>query len=372
MGKFGKKHEVDLNPLHYNLGLIGLSGIGKTTVIKEMCEKLVGDEGYLFLECGREDGDDGIQGIVAEPVPDWSKFVEVMDDIVENKTTDYPNLQVVVIDTYDQLMEIAEKEVVRLNNIKFPDKRCETINGAFGGFGAGLDKAIELVQDRLWGLKEVGIHFCIIGHTKVRDIIDPVTNQTYSTLTTDMNQRYFNAIKNKLHFLGVAAIDRQIVQEKTGRKNIATKKEETINRVVNEARCITFRDDNYAIDAKSRFAEIVPRIPLDADALIKALQNAIVAEKNKKSGSKRPAEPLMTADLPTQVEEKAEQHKVERKAEDLESLRADLVAEFQTYATDPTARKLVKAYREEHGFGFTDPRIPIADLKNLLEQVKNK
>ena len=370
MGKYGKRRVVDPNPLHYNLGLIGESGSGKTTVIKEMCEKLAGEDGYLFLECGREDGDEAITGIVSEPVETWSKFMDVTKDIIDNKDADYPNLQIVIIDTYDQLMELAEKEVIRQNNVKFPDKRCDTINGAFGGFGAGQDKAISLVQDRLWALKEVGVHFCIIGHVKVRDVVDPVTENTYSTLTTNMNQRYFNAIKTKLHFLGVLNIDRQIVKEKTGRKNIVTKQEETKNKVKNESRFITFRDDNYAIDSKSRFADIVPRIPLSSDALIKALKDAIEAERAKGSGTpvtQQPADDVPETSAPAAdvVPDASETD------EDLEGQREALVNEFKTYATDPMARKLVKAYREEHGYGFTDPRMPVQDIKNMLEQVKH-
>ena len=46
---YGKKNTIKIDPLSYNIGLIGESGIGKTTIIKEMCEKLVGEDGYRFL-----------------------------------------------------------------------------------------------------------------------------------------------------------------------------------------------------------------------------------------------------------------------------------------------------------------------------------
>lgn len=45
--KFGQKREICIDPLAYNIGLIGESGIGKSTVIKEVCEKLAGDEAIL-------------------------------------------------------------------------------------------------------------------------------------------------------------------------------------------------------------------------------------------------------------------------------------------------------------------------------------
>lgn len=280
--KYGKKVEIDLNPLHYNIGLLGESGIGKSTIMKDICEKLAGEDGYLALDVGKEDGHDAIAGIVSERIDDWAKFIEVTEDIIDNKTTDYKDLQVVIIDTYDQLFDLAEKEVIRLHNKKNSDKpKIDTINSAFGGFGKGLDKAIELVLDRLWELKKVGVSFIVVAHTKKKDIDDVVTGDQYSILTSDISQKYFNAIKTKLHFLGMAYIDRNIVQEKTGKKNIKTGEDITKGKIVSESRVIRFRDDTYSVDSKSRFADIVDCIPFNADEFIKAMQDAIMKEHSK-------------------------------------------------------------------------------------------
>lgn len=280
--KFGRKVEIDLNPLHYNIGLLGESGIGKSTIIKEICEKLAGEDGYLALDVGKEDGHDAIAGIVSERIEDWAKFVEVTDDIIDNKTKDYKDLQVVIIDTYDQLFDLAEKEVIRLHNKRNPEKpKIDTINSAFGGFGKGLDKAIELVLDRLWELKKVGVSFIVVAHTKKKDVDDVVTGDQYSILTSDISQKYFNAIKTKLHFLGMAYIDRNIVQEKTGKKNFKTGEEIKKGKIVSESRVIRFRDDTYSVDSKSRFADIVDCIPFNADEFIKAMQDAIMKEHSK-------------------------------------------------------------------------------------------
>ena len=154
---FGRRNEVKLDPLAYNLLLMGESGIGKTTIIKEYCEKLAGEDGYLFLEIGKEDGADAIEGIVYEPCEDWTKFEEVIDDIVENRTSVYSNLKVVVIDTYDELFRIAEPEVIRMHNAENPEKQVKSIKAAFGGFQAGEDKVVEIVLDKLWALKTVGV-----------------------------------------------------------------------------------------------------------------------------------------------------------------------------------------------------------------------
>lgn len=309
---YGKKNVIKIDPLSYNIGLIGESGIGKTTIIKEMCEKLVGEDGYRFLECGKEDGADGIDGINYLNCPEWSMdydeytnsigFEDFVDDVVENKSTEYPDLKTVVIDTYDQLIEIAKPEVIRMHNADNPEKPVKSIKAAFGGYGSGEDKATEIVLNKLWELKSVGVHFIIIGHVKQRQQEDVVTGQTYTSLTTNMSIRDFNAIKTKLHFLGVASIDREIVQEKTGKKD--NKKKDILKGVITkESRKITFRDDSYSIDSKSRFADIVPECDFSVDALIQALTDAIKAEASK--GKKSIAE--LKKEQDAAAEKRAEQ-----------------------------------------------------------------
>ena len=133
MRKFGKKKEVVLNPLSYNLGILGISGVGKSTLSKEVCEKLVGEEGYISLDMGKENGHDAIPDIISETIPDWSTFNSFVDDVIENRDTDYKELKVIVYDTIDDLFELAEKEVIRLSNRKDPTRQVDTVNAAFGG-----------------------------------------------------------------------------------------------------------------------------------------------------------------------------------------------------------------------------------------------
>lgn len=314
---FGKKNHVNLNPLAYNIMLLGESKIGKTTLIKNMCEKLAGEEGYLFLECGQERGADAIEGIVHINCPEWSMdydeltnsagFIDVCEDIINNKTSEYPNLKTIVIDTYDQLITLAESESIRLYNKECreqnkPEKITKSINAAWGGFGKGEKKAMELMFDVIAELRKVGVSTIVIGHVKNKDVPDAVSGDTYQVLTSDQQQNYFNGLKKNLHFLGLAYIDRQIVKKKTGKKNPVTNKDEVISKVAEESRKIRFRDDSYTVDSGSRFAEIVPEIDMNADDFIQALTDAIICEHNK-SGK-------------TIEETKAEQDKVERAEEE--------------------------------------------------------
>lgn len=370
--KFGKKREICIDPLTYNIGLIGESGIGKSTVIKEFCEKLAGDDGYIALDIGKEDGHDAINGIVSEKIPDWATFKEFCDDVIENKLTDYKELRVIVLDTFDQLYEITVPEVIRMHNRANPDKpKITSIKQAFGGFSAGEDKAIELILDKLWELKSVGVSFIAIGHTKKKDIDDPVTGETYSQLTTNMSQRTFGALKTKLHFLGVAYIDREIVKQKTGKKNVVTKQEEVKGKVMSESRRISFRDDNYSVDSKSRFADIVDQIPLDSDALIKALTDAILAEHSKGDKTVEQSKKELEAARKAKEAEVAEKLEQDAKNKIDEERNAELMSVIQNKFSDAAAatKKKVKAIMAENNipnFKNSDD-IPTAILESIVE-----
>lgn len=294
--KFGKKNKVNLNILSYNICLLGESKVGKTTLIKEVCEKVVGEDGYLFLEMGSERGADAIEGINYVNCPAWDMeydewtnsvgYMDVIDDIVENRTEKYPELKTVVIDTYDHMIQCSEQEAIDMWNrecIKNGKPTVNTINEAWGGYGRGEKKAIALIMESFARLKNVGIGTVVIGHVKNKDITDVMTGETYQVLTSDQQSNYFNALKKNLHFLGLAYIDREIVKEKTGKKVPGTKKDEYMGKISGESRKIKFRDDNYAVDSGCRFADIVPEIPLDADAFIKALTDAIKSEASKGS-----------------------------------------------------------------------------------------
>lgn len=374
--KFGRKNEIKINPLAYNFMLIGESGIGKTTIIKEYCEKLAGSDGYMFLETGREDGQDAINGINYITCDEWDGdydetlnsmgFATFIDDVVENKASDWPDLKVVVIDTLDELFSIAEPEVIRMHNKENPNKRVKSIKAAFGGFMAGEDKAIEIVEDKLWSLKKVGVSFVIIGHTKTRNQTDPITGEDYMQLTTNMSQRYFNALKTKVHFLGVASIDREIVKEKTGKKNVVTGQIETKGVVKGETRRITFRDDNYVVDSKSRFADIVPEIPFDSDALIQALTDAIKSEQSKSGVSLDTAKKKQAKQEKELEKRVAEQEKQAKSQAAVDDVVAQIVDFFAENKSDIAKIKPVLAAVKELGYDNPKSIDNIEDANKIL------
>ena len=371
MAKFGKKSTVSNNIWNYNIGVLGESGVGKTTLMYNVCNKLVGDDGYILLNIGKEDGVKCIDGIVYEDVPNYKAWNEITKDIIENKKTDYPNLKIIVIDTLDQLFEIAEPEVIRKWNNDNATKKdftpAKTLNQACGGFGRGEDAVIDLLLNRIWELKKVGIAFFYTGHTKRREVEDAITGQTYSSLTTNMMQRYFTAVKTKTDVLGIACIDREIIKEKTGKKNIITKQEETRNKISSESRVIKFRDDNYSVDSKSRFAGIIEQIPLDADEFINAIKNAINTAQSDVKPSVKIETPIKE-DVPFDTSEDVEQMRDEVEPEvsngvDKSALMDEIRTKFKSASAD--IKKQIKAILTEKGSGKLDDNLDISVLNEI-------
>lgn len=347
MGKFGKKNHVSLNPLDANLCLLGLPKIGKTTIMKQVAEKLVGENGYLFLEMYRENGAKYIEDIVYENVPDWDTFVEIIDDIVDNKASDYPDLKVVFIDTIDNAIQLAEQESIRLWNKENPTKRTTAINAAWGGFQKGQDKALDLLQEQWFRLREVGVAFSLIGHVRQTTITDPITLDTYQQITSDVSQRYFNQIKKNIDLIGIAYIDREITKERTGKKNAVTGKDEVVNKITSEARKIKFRDSNYCVDSGGRMSQIIEEINFDPDEFIKAITNALEAEVTKSGKS---------VDDREKEDAKREKETAKRVAEQEEQAKSQA-------AVDDVVSQIVDF--------FTENKSDIAKIKPVLAAVKN-
>lgn len=356
---YGKKNHVRLDPLAYNICLIGESKIGKTTLIYNVCRKLAGDNGYIFAEIGQERGADAIEGINYVNCPTWDMpydedtnslgFADLIDDIIANKSTEYKDLKVVVWDTYDQLINIAEAKSVALWNRANQDKKVSSINAAWGGFGRGEKKAMEIMFEKMAELRSVGVATIVIGHVKAKDVLDVVTGETYQTLTSDQQQNYFNALKKNLHILGLAYIDREIVKEKSGKKD-KDKKDIMVGKIVSESRKIKFRDDTYCVDSGGRFADIIPEVPLDADAFIEAVNNAILSEQAKSNQSLEDAQKEQKKQA-EKFESKVAENETQKKAENaLNDTLKEIVSVMQANKSNNTFLSAVMKQCRDAGF----------------------
>ena len=321
MGKFGKKTVVSSDMSNYMIGVMGPSGFGKTTLMFKTCDKLFGEDGYMIFDIGAEQGTKAIDGVVYEHVPNFGKLKEVVDDIVKNKDSDYPDLKVVVLDTLDAYFEIVEEYVIKAWNSENAGnsnfKKATSINSVEGGYGRGMDRVVDTAKKVISRLNSVGVGVWWTAHIKEKDQADLFTGANFTTLTANMTLKYFNSIKNSCHIVACGYFDRNIEKQEVGDENPVTKKKKERSTIIQEARKIKFRDDLLIADAKSRFAHIVDEINLDTNEFITAIQNAIKAEQ---SGAEKKENTIREIERPkivetANVEPVVEKEKVVVKAE---------------------------------------------------------
>ena len=381
MGKFGKKVNVATDLSKYMIGVMAPSGFGKTTLMYQVCEKEFGPDGYIILDMAQEDGVAALQGAVAEKVTTWKKMKEVVDDIVKNKDTDYPDLKVVILDTLDAAFEAGEQYAVDTYNRDNMGKqgfiKASSINSVEGGFGRGLEKVIEYVKREIVRLNSVGVGVYWTAHVKEKDQVDLFTGTQYTTLTANMSMKYFNSIKNSSHIVAFGYFDRSIEKQAVGEVNPITKKAKERNSVLAEARKLKFRDDAMIADAKSRFSEITDEIDLDADLFIKAIKDAIEAERSKANGASvtktKPVAKVETTVIPVVVEpevEEIESFDIDEFDDEESGMEYDFEAirtEIKDKARAQKKTSDVKAIMIEAGYKKIDEIDDIELLTKMLE-----
>lgn len=369
MARF-KKNIVRPNIFDYNIAIFGQQGVGKTTLAYNVCHKLLGDD-YVIFNCGKEDGIKALPDAIYYDCPTWDEFDEIITDIVDERTSDdFKNLKVVVLDTIDEIFNMAENEVVRLAKKKNPEKNITTINESFGGYGAGLKKAEELVLDALWRLKSVGINVFVIGHTKNKTMVDVVNDGEYDILTSNLSNRYFTEIATKMDVIGICYVDRNIITEKTNRKDIKGKTIER-NVIASEARKICFRSDDYVTASKSRFPDIEGIIDLNADDFIRAIEDSIQKLIDKSSMSEDDIKKHYEKEKSEELKRIAETEERNRQKKELDSIVDKIVDFFNENKTNVDVIKPVLAKVRELNYSNPKEIDNIEDAKVILAMTLN-
>lgn len=282
--KVGKRTEVKIDFASYSYLLNGIAGIGKTTLACETGMKLYGKDGFMLLTIGQEPKPDHIGGIIADRAKDWTELDEIIEDLVTYRHEDYSDLKLILVDSTDELFRLGEEEtVIQFNSTVTVDKRVKSIKQAYGGFQGGENKTVDLVVNTIFKLREAGYGILFIGHTKQKNKKDIMTDIEFEQLTSNLDAKYYNAIKDKVNIVGCGYIEREMNDIETV-KDAFSKKDKTVGRVASERRVIVFRDEEYAIDVKSHFEEIEPKIDFDTDSFVDAVMTAIKKQHEKFHG----------------------------------------------------------------------------------------
>jgi hypothetical protein len=242
----------------------GVKKIGKTTLFRDLVKYAYGDYKYGFLIApGNETGFKALDGIYAMEAPTWRNFVEIIDDLVENKQDN--EFKLVAIDTVDELVSIAGDQVLKIH-FQRKGERALTINAALGGFGAGPKMVQDLINDQIKRIEGAGYGLVFIGHTKIRDIKEKNMEEGYQQLTSNLESRYDSIFSDKADIIATLYISRNV-------KN---------NALAGTERFVYFRNDGF-VDAGTRFSNMPESVPMTPQAYLDAFEQGVKSSFAKES-----------------------------------------------------------------------------------------
>lgn len=337
MGKFSRKKEVvQKNIWDYNYVLNGQAGIGKTTSYLEMFTKLLGLDGNCLINVGKEPYPSHTAHFWILKAPTFEDLLDIVNEFYDNHD-DYQDLKMVAFDSIDEVYRLAEEYVVEKYNEEQTrkgkyDETVNSISQAYGGFQRGEKKVISLVVDELFKLNDVGIHLFFIGHTKQKNKKDLMNDIEYEMVTSNLDNQYFTAIKDKVNIVGCAYYEREMSNIKDV-KDAFTGKQKKIGRIAEEKRVISFRDEEHVIDVKSHLEFIEPKCDFEVDTMIRVLNEAIEKQVHK---------------YDVWVQENVEQATIEpqeiiiEEAEESKLTREEMLQEIQDNGSNIDQNKLLK------------------------------
>ena len=309
-----KKNEVSVDIAHYRHYWRAPKKWGKTTMFANLIKELYGDmECGLLISCGNERGYSALDSLVYVDCPDWQKLMEVVDELVENKEDN--NFKIIGMDTVDELVAMAQKEVVRLEYRKSGERK--EFNACLGGYGAGRKKVEELINAIITRLGDSGYGLVFIGHNKIRDIKEK-NGDEYQMLTSNLSSDYDGIFANKADICMMGTIEKSIDD----------------GFVQDAERYMIFRGDGY-VDAGGRFADIEAKVEVSAKNYIKTVTDAIRKAikshdatdeyiEKKKQQEQKEKEEYYQANKEKLMNEDAEEDTLEKTMQECKELQAQI------------------------------------------------
>ncbi len=256
MARQYKTNEVKVDLASYVHYWRGIKKVGKTTLFKDLINKLYdGDLSRgLLISCGNENGFKALDGLVYDIAEDWDELDEIITDLIENKSDN--NFEFICFDTVDELIKIAQQEVIRLHR-REKGVPPSGFNACFGGYGEPRRILTELIDDIMTRLSRAGYGLVWIGHTKFKEI-EEKDGTKYQLLTSNLNTDYDLIFSAKADINMLINIEKEIDQHK----------------IQSIQRYMWFRGDGF-IDAGGRFTNIDSKVEFSVDNYINTVEKAI-------------------------------------------------------------------------------------------------
>lgn len=349
--KRAKINKVSMDLSNYYYLIQGVQKSGKTTFARdfvlEMCN---GDaEKGLLLAVGKEKGYKALDDINALDIETWKDFDAVIKELVETK--EEHGIKYIFVDTYDELIPLAEKEVMRMS-IKATGKPCKTFNSAFGGYGQPRIELRKLVTEKLELLNR---HFglFILGHTKLKTIKEQgmLEDQEYQKLSSNLNADYHNIVAHKADVIGTVVIEKEVNDK----------------RLAETKTMIYFRDNGF-VEAGARFKNIAEKTEFNAKNFISTIKDAI-----KNSSKLKVTDEEM--DIIAKEEKMIREKQIAKQTEEEESQASDQDRNKEMYekikplymSADKSKKVEIKSVIKKHGQTKFDLNAPTKMFEEVLE-----
>lgn len=226
---------------------------GKTTLFRDVVMEKYGDPSKgLLVGCGSEIGYSLLDNLNCTQVETYAELIELGQWLIDKKGIEH-DIEMVAFDTVDELVLMADKETIARYE-KDSQKKCRSIKGAFGGFGAGNQyTANNIIKPYMAALKKAGFGIWAIAHTSMKTIKNKgdIEEDGYQMLTSNLEKNAESAFGDIFDVTLTGVIDRNF---NTKVKDGFNGKKVKENFVTDEIRKLYFRGTSV-IDAGGRFAD---------------------------------------------------------------------------------------------------------------------
>lgn len=344
--------------------LLGERKIGKTTFWRDLVTEAWGKpEAGLLISCGTEEGYHALDNLQYESAPAWNQeydeetgtrgLVQIVDDLIENNAQ--YGIRGVCLDTFDTLVDIATVEVLRMSR-RDTGKVCKSLNEAYGGYGRGMDKMIDIIKEQISRLRSAGLAVFIISHIKFKERTDKITGDKYEILTNNLFDKVYTSIADNAQMVMLAAMDRDINNGK----------------IENERRSLYLRGTS-TIDAGGRFNDLPEKVDFTPQAFLAAFKQAVKSSASNPAMtdselSKLQKDELKQQEQSVKIARKRDMEK--RENEETEQHRAeylDFISKKFLTADESSKSKAANLLTGAGYKKFSDPEVPASLLKTIAE-----
>lgn len=336
-----KPHKVEADVFSYKYVIAGRPKSGKTSLVYGIIkEKYDGDLSKLLL-IAFERGYNALDGIYAQDINEWEDFIELVDELVENKD-DLP-FKVLGLDTVDVMGRMATEYVLKVQGRK-DKKKYSAINDL--AYGKGYELLEREMGDQITKLENAGYSLFFLTHDKDRQF-ETREGLKYDKTTLSLSGRVRDLILNMADFIIFIELSKELVKG-----------------VAEDRRYIYFRGDS-GLEAGSRFKHVPNRIEYSFDGFIDTIEDAILKEYDGDAKAVEEAKKEQTK--AKEAKSKEFISKVKIKPEDIHEEISGIVSEFDNDTKKVIAREFKKILGDSNFKNSEDVEL----LKQALDFIKD-